>query len=162
MSSWNIIKGLKFRQVTVLTGLFLRHPLFMFSTTRATFLAMRIAEEEFPDIHGKHNKANAFRHALWNMLITKKCSRFSKDLESVLSWTKRITDWHEEFSPNEELAKMMDLHNNRVGRKMYKEVFYEYTEEIVKLMKEKLLEAIQIASVLEFEKHQNKLVYLED
>lgn len=162
MSSWSIIKGLKFRQVTVLTGLFFRHPLFMFSTVRATFLTMRIAEEEFPNIHGKHNKANAFRHALWNILIADKCHKVSSSLELILSWTKKITDWHEEFSPNEELAKAMDLHNNRIGREMYNEVSEKGTEEIVKLMKEKLGGAIQIASILECEKHQNQLVYLED
>tara|TARA_R110002073_G_scaffold15953_2_gene62120 strand:- start:48280 stop:48768 length:489 start_codon:yes stop_codon:yes gene_type:complete len=162
MSSWSIIKGLKFRQVAVLTGLFFRHPLFMFSTTRATFLAMKIAQKEYPGIHGRHNKANAFRHALWNILIAVKCHNFSNDLDLILSWTKRITDWHEEFSPNEELAKEMDLHNNRIGREMYTEVFQKDMNKIVKLMKEKLLEAIQVGAFQDFEKHQNQLVYLED
>lgn len=42
-----------------------------------------------------------------------------KDLDSIISWTKEITDWHEDFSPNKELARAMDLHNNFIGRELF-------------------------------------------
>ena len=43
----------------------------------------------------------------------------NKDLDSIISWTKEITDWHEDFSPNKELARAMDLHNNFIGRELF-------------------------------------------
>ena len=125
-------------------------------------MTMKIAQSEFPNIHGKHNKANAFRHALWNILIAKKCAKFSKNNELILSWTKRVTDWHEEFSPNEEIAKMMDLHNNTIGRQLFEEFYKKDVNTIVKLMNDQLQAAVKITSVLGTEKNQNLLVYLED
>ena len=92
MSFWKIIKSLNFKQLWVLFLWFLQHPLFMFATAKATYFTIRIAQKEFPDIHDQHNKANAFRHALWNLLIAKESAKFSSDLEEVLSWTKKITD----------------------------------------------------------------------
>ena len=91
----------------------------MISTVKATFSVMKIAQKEFPDVHGHHNKANAFRHALWNIYIANKCKRFSKNNSQIIDWTKGFTDWHEEFSPNEEIAKSMDLHNNLIGRQLF-------------------------------------------
>ena len=119
MSPWKLVKALDFKQIISLLGWFLRNPPFMIATVSATFKTYRISQREFPDIHGKLNKANAFRHALWNALIARNCSRFSKNMDSVLNWTKKITDWHEEFAPNDLLAKEMDLHNNRIGREVF-------------------------------------------
>ena len=42
-----------------------------------------------------------------------------KILSKVISWTKEITDWHEDFSPNLALARAMDLHNNYIGRELF-------------------------------------------
>ena len=107
MFFWTIIKNLKIGQIWHLFVLFLQHPLFMFATVKATFLTMKITQKEFPDIHKKNNKANAFRHALWNILIAKFCNKFSLDLDTILEWTKKITDWHEEFSTNKKMAKLL-------------------------------------------------------
>ena len=85
------------RQITSLLVWFLKHPFFMSATVLATYQTFRISQKHFPNIHWKHNKANAFRHALWNVLIAKKSSVFSKNNEKILDWTKTITDWHEDF-----------------------------------------------------------------
>ena len=134
----------------------------MLSTVQATLQTFRVSQKEFPNIHGGHNKANAFRHAFWNTLIAKKCARFSKDRESVLSWTKRITDWHEEFSPNEKLAEAMDYHNNKIGRDTYEEVGDKAVKEIVEIIKLSLDQAKKVETVSEMEKYPEQLVYLED
>ena len=162
MSSWKIIKGINFRQLKSLIFMLFKHPIFMISTVRVTFRVMRISEEEFPGIHGKHNKANAFRHALWNILIAKECARFSKKVEPVLRWTKDFTDWHEDFAPNEELPRFMDLHNNRVGREMYKKMSVKSQLEFITFVKEKLNEAVQITSIDAIEKDSMQLVYIEN
>ena len=161
MSFWKIIKGLNYRQLVSLTGWFLKHPLYMISTIEATLATFRISQQEFPNIHGKHNKANAFRHSLWNILIAKKCARFSSDLETVIDWTKSITDWHEEFSPNEPLAKAMDLHNNVFGRNFYQQNRNLNNAHIVSKLKEELHGSILINSIEEIT-DVTKMVYLED
>jgi hypothetical protein len=162
MSSWEIIKGLNFRQLKSLIFLLFRHPIFMTSTVRATFSVMTVAQREFPSIHGAHNKANAFRHALWNVFIAIECSKFSKDIDAVLKWTKDFTDWHEEFSPNEELPKAMDLHNNLIGRELYKEIVGRDKNQWIVSIKEELVNSVQITSVDNLEKYPNQLVYIEN
>ena len=162
MSFWKVIKGLNFRQIKSLLFLLFRHPIFMISTVRVTFRVMRISEQEFPGIHGKQNKANAFRHALWNVLIAKECARYSKNEATILQWTKNFTDWHEEFSPNEELPRFMDLHNNSVGREIYSKNNTSSEMEFIALVKELLNEAVQITSIHAIEKDSIQLVYLED
>ena len=161
MSFVKVIRGLNYKQLISLSGKFIKHPLFMISTITATAQTFTISQREFPDIHGKHNKANAFRHALWNILIAKKCTRFSKNIEVVLHWTQQITDWHEEFSPNEELAKEMDLHNNAMGRDLFLDVTKMTTLEITNTLKSRLNAAIKVDSVFAIS-DSNELVYLED
>jgi 3-polyprenyl-4-hydroxybenzoate decarboxylase len=162
MSFWSIIKTLDFKQIWILFLWFLQHPLFMIATVKATFSTVRIAQKEFPDIHNEHNKANAFRHALWNVLIAKESAEFSKDLEEILNWTKTITDWHEEFSPNKEMSKLMDLHNNKFGRNKFSEVKNQSRNHIIKILKNELQNAIQIIQKSDFKNFENQLVYLED
>ena len=134
----------------------------MIATIQATLQTFQISQKEFPNIHGKNNKANAFRHAFWNALIAKKCSRFSSNTESILDWTKKITDWHEEFAPNEKLAEMMDLHNNGIGRQKYREFGHESVKEMSKLMISELDHAIKVRDVSEIQQYSHQLVYIED
>ena len=162
MSIWAIIKNLKFSQVWHLFTWFLRHPIFMLASVIATFYTLKIAQREFPDIHDQHNRANAFRHALWNFLIANQCSIFSSDLNKILDWAKKITDWHEEFSPNKEMAKLMDLHNNAIGRNRFADFGKNPRNEIVKILKEEVLIARQVNNKSDFQKFKNQLVYLEE
>lgn len=162
MSFWKIIKGLNFKQLSSLVGWFFKHPLYMMATIQATLQTFQISQSEFPGIHGKHNKANAFRHALWNVLIAKSCARFSRSQESILNWTKKITDWHEEFSPNEKLAEAMDYHNNRIGRDKYVEFGDQSVRNTTQLMLSELDHAAKIKDVQDMKKYSRQLVYIED
>ena len=157
-----IVEGLNFKQLFSLAGWFLKHPLFMICTVRATILTFKISQREFPNIHGLHNKANAFRHALWNVLIAKSCCKLDKDLKNVLNWTKEITDWHEEFSPNEELMKAMDLHNNKIGRFFFSDNQKKGLQDLVNQLLLKLNEAKKISTVSEITTLNNYLIYIED
>lgn len=162
MSFWNIIKGLNYRQIISLIGWFFQHPLYMISTVSATLQTFRISQKEFPNIHGKLNKANAFRHALWNILIAKKCAKFSNNTKSIIGWAKKITDWHEEFSPNEELAEAMDFHNNKIGRDMYEDLGEESIHKIVSILKESLEKAMKVNLASDIKKYPTQMVYIED
>ncbi|WP_299671737.1 hypothetical protein [uncultured Polaribacter sp.] len=162
MNFWNILKGLKYDQIASLSVWFVKHPIFMFATIRATFLTMKIAQKEFPYIHGEHNKANAFRHALWNLLIANQSIKFSTKIDAVLNWTKKITDWHEEFSPNERMAELMDLHNNAFGRKKFREWGAKSRNEFVILLKSELSNAVLVRKESDLKNLENNLIYLEN
>ena len=85
-------------------------------TLVATRKTVAICDELYGKKHHKNGPENAFRHALWNVLVARRCMARGLSLRRSLAWTKTITDWHEDFSPNKPLARAMDLHNNQVGR----------------------------------------------
>jgi len=122
MSIWSIIKLLKYKQLKSAFFLFLRKPLFIYPTLSATVEAYRTSQKEFPKTHHLNGKGNAFRHAFWNMMLCKQCSNWTTNNDKAIAWAKTITDWHEELSPNKPLDKAMDLHNNKIGRKLFKQL----------------------------------------
>ena len=161
MLLWKIIKGVRFRQLKSVLVFLFTHPIFMVSTIIATFDVVRVSQIEFPNTHGFHNKANAFRHALWNIFIAKQCALFSRKSHEVILWTKEFTDWHEDFSYNKELARIMDLHNNYIGRELFLKTPEKTHKQWVILMKEQLHKAVQIVSVEDVVNYPTQLVYLE-
>lgn len=84
MLLWKTIKGVRFRQLKSVLVFLFKHPIFMISTIKATFDVVRVSQKEFPNTHGFHNKANAFRHALWNIFIAKQCALFSRKSHEVI------------------------------------------------------------------------------
>ncbi len=86
---------------------------------------------------------------------------FSRKSHEVISWTKEFTDWHEDFSPNEELSRIMDLHNNYIGRELFLKTPESTHKQWVILMKEQLHKAVQIVSVEDVVNYPSQLVYLE-
>ena len=162
MLLWNIIKEVCFRQLKSVLVFLFKHPIFMVSTIIATFNVVRVSQKEFPNTHGFHNKANAFRHALWNIFIANQCSLFSRKSHEVILWTKEFTDWHEDFSPNEELSRIMDLHNNYIGRELFLKTPKSTHKQWLILMKEQLHKAVQIVSVEDVVNYPSQLVYLEN
>lgn len=162
MALVTVIKQIKAKQLFGFFRFFIRHPFFAVSTFFATVKTYRIAERQFPKIHGKHNKANAFRHALWNWLIARACYKYSKNIEKVICWTKDVTDWHEELFINEQLPRLMDEHNNAIGRDLFAEYVTLSHEQIVEFLLKKIDVAVMVASIEEVEKNPLELVYLED
>lgn len=123
---------------------------------------MNIAQEEYGSKHHLSNQANAFRHALWVILIIQKCLKWKNNEEKAKSWAKKFTDWHEDFSPNEALEKAMDLHNNQVGIAFYDEVKGKNKADIVSFLKQKTSEADKIIAVNDVESYQEVLVYINN
>ncbi|WGK65743.1 DUF6973 domain-containing protein [Croceiramulus getboli] len=113
------LKRLRPAQFWELIKLFGGHPLYAWITFRATRKTVARAYEHFGKRHHKNYPANAFRHALWNVLIAKGISDLGHTTDKASYWAKRITDWHEDFSPNSPLERAMDLHNNEVGRLLF-------------------------------------------
>ncbi|CAM3352912.1 DUF6973 domain-containing protein [Aequorivita lipolytica] len=158
---WRILRRLDFKQLFGLLWLFLKNPIYAFPTVLATRRCMNIAQKEYGSRHHLSNKANAFRHALWVILIIKSCLKWRNNEEQAKTWAKKFTDWHEDFSPNEALERAMDLHNNKVGIALFENVKAENEIKTISFLKQKASESMQIETVEEVEKLENKLVYIQ-
>src|SRR5690606_4734512 len=145
MGFFLIIKTLNFKQLLSLTKIFIYHPLMLFPTLKATVICYRVSDTLYPEQHHLNTKANAFRHALWNALLIKEAIKWNRNLPKSVSWAKKITDWHEHFSPNKPLERMMDLHNNKIGRKLFEELYLSKkkipNKEIINVLKERTLKS---------------------
>ena len=166
MTFTGLLKSLSFKQLFGLAPLFFRNPLLFYPTLKATKNTYHISNREFGEAHHKNGPANAFRHALWNFLIAQEALKWSKSPSKSISWAKRITDWHEEFSPNNPLAKAMDLHNNKIGRNLFakKNKTGEKlpTESAVKQLIALTLNSKMITGLSELQNHNGSLVHIED
>lgn len=66
-----------------------------------------------------HNdNGDAYRHMMWNALLTKEFSIYGSNLPHGRSVAKIWTDAHEDFPNNPAMEKSMDLYNNDVGRNL--------------------------------------------
>lgn len=81
--------------------------------------AVNLATQYTTEKHGKsghRDKSDAFRHAIWNVLIAKYTDGNKKDR---VEWARKFTNAHESGSPaptDNSLDNLMDYHNNGVGR----------------------------------------------
>src|SRR5690606_39389481 len=120
MIPWSVLGRVKLKHLV--RGLFLGlgHPLFLWPTIRATRECVRVSTEHYGRLHHKNGPANAFRHALWNYMIAEACSPDGVREERAIAWAEKITRWHEDAFPNPDLARNMDLHNNAIGREIWR------------------------------------------
>jgi len=146
----------------VLLKLAVRHPMFVYPTFKATKVCLQVSTMHFGRAHYKNTSANAFRHAYWNYLIAKKCTKWSKNRKRIVSWTKLITDWHENAFKNRELAKLMDLHNNAIGRAIFQENHEKSIEEVTELLLKMTKKSVKIQHKEEFSKNKFTLVHISD
>jgi len=155
---WNRLKSLNLRQILKLSKFFIKYPLYLIPTYRATKKTLKICNTKFRKEHHLNNKANAFRHALWNFLLCKSYFKISKSVEKALNHSKIITDLHEDLLPNSTCARLMDLHNNKVGRTLFHK---DNQMDIVKILELMMEEAIKLEPG-EVKSTKNYLVYIED
>lgn len=151
---------LEFSKLWRLAWIGLKNPLLVLPTHKATMRTMDICDRIFGDTHNADNKANAFRHALWNIMIARRTLKFLKSEDKAISWTKKITTLHEILMPNNPLEREMDLHNNGIGRKFFRKLRNSSEEEIIQFLKEKASEAVKIKSVEDTQELKEKLVYI--
>ena len=154
------IKSLNFWQFFELAKVLILKPLFIVPTYKATRETVKICNSHFGKKHHKNNSTNAFRHALWNFLICEECYKTSNSVEKASKWAEKITSLHERLSPNREMAKIMDLHNNRIGRELFEKNASKNIL-IIELLKEMMDNALQVSSISEIENVQNRLVFIE-
>ncbi len=143
-------------------GLTLSSPLAMFHTFKATRECLRICDSAFGKSHHLHNRANAVRHALWNLLILKRIAKKEDNSNRALKWTEKITSWHEEFAVNLELEKAMDLHNNKIGRNLFVTLRGKSATDMLKHLQSLALNALQITAVDDIATQESRLVYITE
>lgn len=123
---------------------------------------MTICDELFGQSHHKNNRANAFRHAFWNILICQKTLKLTKNEEKSLIWTQKVTFLYEKVTQNEDLERFMDLHNNAVGRNQFLAIFNKKEEEIVELLQNMMKNAQKLIKTDQNGILSNQLIYIED
>lgn len=165
-----VLKSMDFRQLWSLFWLCARNLRFVIPTIKGTRKTVAVCDELYGNKHHKNGPENAFRHALWNTLIVQRCLTNGRPLEQSLDWAKTITDWHEDFSPNVDLAREMDLHNNRVGR----DLIAEFPDESEDFLVGQLLKMVPLSryvlsvaevkrtDVKQFTENSTILVHIED
>ncbi|MFT5102527.1 MAG: hypothetical protein ACI86C_000167 [Candidatus Latescibacterota bacterium] len=157
---WEILKKIQFRELWRLTVLCVKHPLYVIPTINASKRCIAICNDLLGNTHHLHNPANAFRHAFWNVLIVSYCARRNKKTPRALAWAKRITDWHEEFSVNESLDRAMDLHNNKIGRLLAKDLFAQNEQKMIETVKKSMKNTKKVTKLKEIAQYKAQLVYL--
>jgi len=160
MNIWKTIQRLKIKQLFVLSKTLLKNPNYILPTYKATKETLKICDKKFGESHHHNNKANAFRHALWNFLIAEKCFQKNNSVEKAIAWAKEITDLHENLSPNKALAKTMDLHNNQIGRALFRQK--NASKKSLEILQQKMKKAVKISSTEEAKTHINNLIYLKE
>lgn len=162
MNTWQIIKHFEYGQLWKLFLLSIKYPVYVIPTLRATSKSFLNAKKEFPELHGKKGKANAYRHAYWNALICFYCYKWKKDGRRIVAWSRLITSKHEELSPNEPIDTAMDLHNNKIGINLFISGNFKTEDEISERIKYKLQSAKKIVTPKDVELHPLELVYIEE
>ena len=162
MAIWARIRNMSPGEVFQLFKVSIREPLFIIPTLKATRESLKISSELYGDEHHENNRTNAFRHALWNYLICEKCYKVSNSVEKSIEWSKKITDLHEELAPNKKRAKIMDLHNNMIGRRIFENFNSEENFDIIQVLTEEMRRAVKISTTEEIAGHKDRLVYIEE
>nr|WP_297786499.1 hypothetical protein [uncultured Allomuricauda sp.] len=160
MNLIEVVKRVDFKNI--LKGVFigLIRPHFILPTIKATKDCIAISTKNYGKLHHKNGPANAFRHAFWNYLIAKRCFKWQRNEEIALAWAKKVTDWHEDSFPNKKLPKTMDLHNNEVGRYIFRQHPEKSEDEIVGLLRKMASESIKIDESSVLSEYENRMVHI--
>jgi hypothetical protein len=91
-------------------SLLLRYPWNASRTRDCVNRALEVTQSKFPGWSMSQDKADAFRHGYWNVLLCKRIDAW---------WAEQFTNAHESTSWG--IDRAMDLNNNGVGRRIFRE-----------------------------------------
>lgn len=160
MNLFTVLKRVDFKNILKVIFIGLSRPHFIWPTIKATKDCIAISTKYYGKLHHKNGPANAFRHAFWNYQIAKRCFKWQKNEEAVLAWAKKVTDWHEDSFPNKRLPKQMDLHNNEVGRFIFKQNTDKSEHEVIELLMRMTLKSIKIEENSRLSEYKNRMVHI--
>lgn len=162
MNFWKRIKQLSVGQLFRLALLFASRPLLIGPTLRATKRTMQICDSLYGGAHHKNGKPNAFRHALWNILICQNCGKRVKNDEKSVFWAEKITILYEKVTKNEILDQQMDLHNNDLGRRWFLEHLFQNEAEMINFIQKQLENAQKVTKIDETAHLEKTLIYISE
>lgn len=162
MNIWLRIRRLNLMQFIQFVSLFMTRPLLIVPTFKASKRTMMVCDKHFGKSHHKSNRANAFRHAFWNYLICQKTLKRTKNVEKSTVWAKKVTFLYEKATQNKNLEKVMDLHNNEIGRNLFLDVFDQKEPKIIEILQEMMKNAQKIVKTEEVLNYKQQLVFIED
>jgi hypothetical protein len=151
---------------------------------KATEKANSLTESNYPESGKWRDKADAFRHAIWNVLICKYVGENKNKISDCTKIAEEFTTIHETGAEKPsymtdvdwELDKKMDLHNNRKGREIFEtmasivkvglfkvnRVSTPSEDLIVNQIKNKLYTATKISNSTDLSPYDSRLVYIID
>jgi hypothetical protein len=162
MNLWKRIRQLSIGQLFKLGYVFGSRPLLIRPTLRATKRTMQICDALYGGAHHKNGKENAFRHALWNILICQNCRKRAKSDEKSAFWTEKITVLYEKVTKNDLLDQQMDLQNNSLGIKWFLNHSFENEAEIVQFIRKQLENAQKVTKIEEIGNLEKTLIYISE
>ncbi|KAA3624559.1 MAG: hypothetical protein DWP94_03270 [Flavobacterium sp.] len=162
MNLWNRILKMNGRQLFRFGILFLKNPLLVFPTLRASKTTLKVCNELFGKRHHTNGKENAFRHALWNLEICIFCQKRLKNVEKTTNWAQKVTNMYEKVTQNESLDEAMDYHNNAIGRMVFLSHFAKKKDKMIEFLHKMMENSVKIEKIEDINNCQNKLVYISD
>jgi hypothetical protein len=159
---WTRIRRLSISQLWKFSILFLKHPLLVFPTLSATKRTFEICNIHFGNTHHRSNPANAFRHALWNVLICEKSLKWTRNKQKSVFWAQKVGDLYEKVTQNTSIEEEMDLHNNAVGRIYFLNLLGKNEAEIIHYMSIKIKSAQKVSKIEEMKSYRIEMVFIED
>lgn len=76
------------------------------------------AYDYYPNLNKVNTKRDAFRHTIWQALLSKYFWTTSSKKKKY-DFAKEVGDWNEECGENAVGTRHMDYHNNEIGREIY-------------------------------------------
>ncbi|MAO08198.1 MAG: hypothetical protein CL596_05750 [Alteromonas sp.] len=162
MNLWARVKRLSFPTLVRFGFLLIQKPLLIYPIWKATKRTMIVSQELYGNAHQGNGKANAFRHAFWNVKICQNCLKFTKNESKSAIWTQKVTDLYEKVTRNETLDREMDLHNNAIGRAHFLQNLEENESESIDFIQKMTKNAQKVAKVDEIKNFENVLVYISE
>lgn len=159
MSLWRRIRKLSIDKLSRLGFLLLKNPFQILPTWNATQQTLKICDKYFGKRHHKRGKANAFRHALWNVKICQKSLKWTKNEQKSVNWAKKVTDLFEKVAKNDPLDTAMDLHNNAIGRKLF---FEQKEADFVQILLKMIENGQKVTKIEQIGHFENQLIYISE
>jgi hypothetical protein len=158
---WTRIQRLNIYQLWKFSILFLKHPLLVFPTLSATKRTFEICNIHFGNTHHRSNPANAFRHALWNVLICEKSLKWTRNKQKSVFWAQKVGDLYEKVTQNTPMEEEMDLHNNAVGIIYFLNLLGKNEAEIIHYISIKMKSAQKVSKIEEMKSYRIEMVFIE-
>ena len=134
MTLWKRLSKLSPGTLWKLFLLLAQRPLMIAPTIGATRKTFRVTSQIYGKPQGASGPANAFRHGCWNVLLAARSYAITHDVQASVDWAKRVTDTHEQLIVNPEMDRLMDLHNNEVGRKVFLSNIAKNESDLIKIV----------------------------